>query len=127
MATIWRAGRGKSCVPSRDARGWFAALAKVLLDEIERARAQLVRLEMVLTRRAEERRMGQCEECERLWKVYQKTTIEAVQLYGELRSITEDQDIEKLTGATTEAEAAERLHEEARQRLAEHLAATGHP
>jgi hypothetical protein len=84
MATIWRAGRGKTCVPNRDARAWFPALAKVLLDEIERARAQLVRLEMVLTRRAEERRMGQCEECERLWKVYQKTTIEAVQLYGSL-------------------------------------------
>jgi hypothetical protein len=104
-----------------------AALAKVLVDEIERARAQLVRLEMFLTRRAEERRMGQCEECERLWKVYQRTTIEAVQLYGELRlrSITEDQGIEKLSGATTKAEAAERLHE-ARQRLEEHLAATGH-
>jgi len=126
MATIWGSGRGKTCFPSRDARAWFAALAKILLDEIERARAQLVRLEMVLTRRAEERRMGQCEECERLWKVYQRTTIEAVQLYGELRSITEDQGIEKLSGATTKAEAAERLHDEARQRLEEHLAATGH-
>jgi hypothetical protein len=126
MATIWRAGRGKPCVPSRDTRAWLPPLAKVLLDEIERARAQLVRLEMFMTRRAEERRMGQCEECERLWKVYQRTTIEAVQLYGELRSITEDQGIEKLSGATTKAEAAERLHDEARQRLEEHLAATGH-
>ena len=126
MATIWRAGRGKPCVPSRDTRAWLPPLAKVLLDEIERARAQLVRLEMFMTRRAEERRMGQCEECERLWKVYQRTTIEAVQLYGELRSITEEQGIEKLSGATTKAEAGERLHEEAHQRLAQHLAATGH-
>ena len=71
--------------------------------------------------------MGQCAECERLWKAYQTATIESVQLYEELRSITEDQGLEKLSGATTKAEAAERLHEEARQRLAEHLAATGHP
>jgi TPR repeat protein len=103
-------------------------LAKVLLDEIVRTRAQLVRLQMVLARRAEEgiSRMSPCGECERLWKAYQTATIESVQLYEELKSITEDQGLEKLTGTTTRAEAAELLREEARQRLAEHQAATGH-
>jgi hypothetical protein len=75
-------------------------LAKMLRDEIMRTRAQLVRLQMLLARRAEERRsgMGQCEECERLWKAYQAPTIESVQFYEELRSITEDQGLEKLSG-----------------------------
>jgi hypothetical protein len=73
---------------------------------------------MVLARWPEERsgRMEQCEECERLWKAYQTATIESVQLYEELRSITEDQGLEKLSGTTTRAEAAERLREEARQK-----------
>ena len=103
-------------------------LARVLLDEIARTRAQLVRLQMVLAIRAEEgiSPMSQCEKCERLWKAYQTATIESVQLYEELRSITEDQGLEKLSGATTRAEAADRLREEARQRLVEHQAATGH-
>jgi hypothetical protein len=70
--------------------------------------------------------MGQCEDCERLWKAYQTATIESVQLNEELKSITEDQGLEKLSGTTARAEAAERLREEARQRLAEHQAATGH-
>ena len=41
-------------------------LAKVLLDEIVRTRAQLARLQMVLARRTEEKisRVDQCEECE---------------------------------------------------------------
>jgi hypothetical protein len=45
-------------------------LAKVLLDEIVRTRAQLVRLQIVLARRTEEKisRMDQCEECERFGK-----------------------------------------------------------
>jgi hypothetical protein len=99
-------------------------IAKVLLDEIERTRAQLVRLQMLLARRAEERRnrMGQYEERQRLWKAYQTATIESVQLYEEPRSITEDQGLEKLSGTAT----SERLREEACQRLAEHQAATGH-
>ena len=104
-------------------------LAKVLQDEIVRTRAQLVRLQMVLARRAEEgiSRMCQCEECERLWKAYHAATIESVQFYEELRSITEDQGLEKLSATTTRAEAAERLREETRQKLlAEHQAATGH-
>jgi hypothetical protein len=68
-------------------------LARVLLDEIVRMRAQLLRLRMVLTRRTEERisRMSQCGECERLWRAYQTATIESVQLYEELRSITDDE------------------------------------
>ncbi len=49
-----------------------------------------------------------------------------VQLYEEPRSITEDQGLEKLSGTTTSAGAAERLREEAFQRLAEHQASTGH-
>jgi hypothetical protein len=57
-------------------------LAKVLLDEIVRTRAQLARSQMVLARRTEEKlgRMDQCEECERLWKAYQKATAQSVQL-----------------------------------------------
>ena len=103
-------------------------LARVLLDEIVRTRAQLVRLQMALVREVEEGsgRMEQGEECERLWKAYQTATIESVELYEELRSITEDHGLEKLSGTTTRAEAAERLREEARQRLAEHQASTGH-
>jgi hypothetical protein len=103
-------------------------LEKMLRDEIMRTRAQLVRLQMLLARRAEERRsgMGQCEECERVWKAYQKATAQSVQLYQELRSMTEDQGLQNLSEATIKAEAAEKLFEEARQKLAEHRAATGH-
>ena len=103
-------------------------LEKVLLDEIVRTRAQLIRLQMVLARRTEERksRMGQCEECDHLWKEYQRATTQSAQLYEEIRSMTEDRGLRKLRQTTTKAEAAERLFEEARQRLAEHQAATGH-
>jgi hypothetical protein len=101
-------------------------LATALLDEIERTRAQLERLRTAFVTRQEERTRGmdKCEECQRLWKAYHKATIQFVQLDEELRSITEDQGLEKLSG--TRAEAAERLRVEARQRLAEHQAATGH-
>ena len=101
--------------------------AKVLLDEIVRRRAQLVRLQMVLATGVEERsgRMEQCAECERLWKAYQTATIESVQLYEELKSISEEQGLEKLSGTTTRAEAADRLREKARQSLAEHQVAPG--
>jgi hypothetical protein len=101
---------------------------EVLLDEIERTRAQLICLQMVLARRTEERksRIGQCEECDRLWKEYQRATTQSAQLYEEMRSMTEDRGLRKLRGTTTKAEAAKRLFEEARQRLAEHQAATGH-
>jgi hypothetical protein len=40
--------------------------------------------------------------------------------------MTEDQGLQKLNEMTAKAEAAEKLFEEARQRLAEHQAATGH-
>jgi hypothetical protein len=40
--------------------------------------------------------------------------------------MTEDQGLQNLSEATIKAEAAERLFDEARQRLAEHQAATGH-
>jgi hypothetical protein len=70
--------------------------------------------------------MDQCEECQRLWKAYQKATIQAVQLDEEIRSMTEDQDLQRFSEVTTKAEAGERLRVEARQRLAEHQAATGH-
>ena len=92
-------------------------LEKVLLDEIVRTRAQLVRLQMVLARRTEERksRMDQCEECDRLWKEYQRATIQSAQLYEEIRSMTEDRGLRKLRETTIKAEAAERLFEEARQ------------
>ena len=70
--------------------------------------------------------MDQCEECQRLWKAYQTATIQAVQLDEEIRSMGEDQDLQKVSEVTTKAEAAERLRVEARQRLDEHQAATGH-
>lgn len=103
-------------------------LEKVLLEEIVRTRAQLVRLQTVLERRTEERksRIGQCEECDRLWKEYQRATTKSAHLYEEIRSMTEDRGLRKLRETTTKAEAAERLFEEARRRLAEHQAATGH-
>jgi hypothetical protein len=103
-------------------------LAKVLLDEIVRTRAQLARLQMVLARRTEEKisRVDQCEECEPLWQAYQAARIQSVQLYDEIRSMTEGQSLQKLSETTTKAEAAERLRMEARQKLAEHRAATGH-
>jgi hypothetical protein len=40
--------------------------------------------------------------------------------------MTEGQSLQKLSETTTRAEAAERLRLEARQKLAEHRAATGH-
>ena len=102
-------------------------IAKVLLDEIERTRAQLERLRMVLMTRREEGASGmECEECQRLWKAYQRATIQSVQLDQEVRSMTEDESLQKFSEATTKAEAAERLRVEARQKLAEHQAATGH-
>ena len=55
-------------------------MAKVLLDEIERTRAQPVRLQMVLARRAESR-MGQYEARERLWKAYQTARIESSKFF----------------------------------------------
>jgi hypothetical protein len=103
-------------------------LEKVLLDEIVRTRAQLALLQLVLARRTEERksRTGQCEECDRVWKEYQRATSQSAQLYEEIRSMTEDRGLRKLRETTAKAEAAERLFEKARQRLAEHQAATGH-
>ena len=103
-------------------------LEKVLFDEIVRTRAQLACLQMVLAIRTEERksRTGQCEECDRLWKEYQRATTQSAQLYEEMRSMTEDRGLRKLRETTIKAEAAERLFEKARQRLAEHQAATGH-
>jgi len=103
-------------------------LEKVLFDEIVRTRAQLACLQMVLAIRTEERksRTGQCEECDRVWKEYQRATSQSAQLYEEIRSMTEDRGLRKLRETTTKAEAAERLFEKARQRLAEHQAATGH-
>jgi len=103
-------------------------LERILLDEIERTRAQLIRLQMVLSSRTEERKswIGQCEECDRLWKEYQRATTQSAQLYEEIRSRTEDRGLRKLRETTTKAEAAERLFEKARQRLAEHQAASGH-
>ena len=68
----------------------------------------------------------ECEECQRLWKAYQRATIELVQLDQEVRSMTEDESLQKFSEVTTRAEAAEQLRVEARQRLAEHLAGTGH-
>jgi len=102
-------------------------LANVLLDEIVRTRAQLARLQMVLARRTEEKisRVDQCEECERLWAC-ESATIQSVQLYEEIGSMTQGQSLQKLSETTTRAEAAERLRLEARQKLAEHRAATGH-
>ena len=61
-----------------------------------------------------------------LQKPYQRATIQSVQIDGEIKSMTEDQGIKNLTEATTKAEAAEQLRVEARQKLAEHQAATGH-
>jgi hypothetical protein len=40
--------------------------------------------------------------------------------------LTEDQGLQNLSEATIKAEAAEQIRVEARQRLAEHQAATGH-
>jgi hypothetical protein len=103
-------------------------LATALLDEIERTRAQLERLRTAFVTRQEERTSGmdKCEECQSLWKAYQKATIQSVQLDEEVRSMTEDESLQKFSEATTKAEAAEQLRVEARQRLTEHQAATGH-
>jgi hypothetical protein len=103
-------------------------LATALLDEIERTRAQLERLRTAFVTRQEERTSGvdKCEECQRLWKAYQKATIQSVQLDEEVRSMTEDESLQTFSEATTKAEAAEQLRVEARQRLAEHQAASGH-
>jgi len=60
-----------------------------------------------------------------LQKPYQRATIQSVQIDGEIKSMTEDQGIKNLTEATTKAEAAEQLFEEARERLARHQATTG--
>ena len=103
-------------------------LAKALLEEIVRTREQLARLQKVVVIRTEERNSGmdQCDECQRLWQAYQQATIQAVQLDEEIRSMTEDQDLQKFSEVATKAEAAERLRAEARQQLAEHQATTGH-
>jgi hypothetical protein len=90
---------------------------KVLFDEIVRMRAQLALLQLVLASRTEERksRMGQCEECDHLWKEYQRATTQSARLYEKIRSMTEDRGLRKLRETTTKAEAAERAFEKARQ------------
>ena len=80
-----------------------AELAKVLLDEIKRTRAQLSHLRTVLMMRREKRTSGldHCDECE--------MPIQSVQIDGEIKSMTEDQGLKNLTEATSKAEAAEQL------------------
>ena len=68
----------------------------------------------------------ECEECQRLWKVYQRATAQSVQLDAEARSMTEDQGLQKFRETTARAGAAEQLRVDARQSLEEHQAATGH-
>jgi hypothetical protein len=99
-------------------------LGKVVLDQIERKREQLVRVVVI---RTEERKsgLGQCEQCELLWKAYQKATIRSVPIDGEIRSRTEGQGREKLSEATTKAEAAEWLRVNARQKPAQHQVEMG--
>ena len=74
-------------------------MAKVLPDEIVRTRAQKARLRTAFVTREEERTSGmdKCEECERLRRVYRTATIQSVQLYEEIESMTEDQGLEKLS------------------------------
>ena len=50
-------------------------------------------------------RMSQCGECEHPWQVYQTATVQSVQLYEEIRSMTEGQGLKKLSETTTKAEA----------------------
>ena len=80
-----------------------AELAKMLLDEIKRTRAQLAHLRTVLMMRREKRTSGldHCDKCE--------MPIQSVQIDGEIKSMTEDQGLKNLTEATSKAEAAEQL------------------
>ncbi len=103
-------------------------IAKVLLDQIARMREQLARLYTVLMMGLKERAASgmECEECQRLWKAYQRATTQSVQLDGEVRSMNEEQGLQQLSETTARGEAAEQLRVEARQRLAEYQAASGH-
>ena len=82
----------------------------------------------VLMMRREERAASwmECEECQRLWKAYQRATTESVQLDTEVRSMTEGQGPQKFRETAARADAAELLRVDARQRLEEHRTATGH-
>jgi DNA polymerase/3'-5' exonuclease PolX len=66
------------------------------------------------------------QECQHVWKAYQRATIESIRLGGKVRSMDEYQSLRQLIETTARAEAAVQLRVEARQELAEHLAATGH-
>ena len=103
-------------------------MAKILLDEIVRTREQLAGLHTVLMMRLEERAASgmECEECQRLWKAYQRATTQSVQLDAEVRSMNEDQALRELSETIARADVAEQLRMEARQRLEEHQVATGH-
>jgi hypothetical protein len=69
-------------------------LAKVLLDEIKRTRAQLASLQTAFMTRQKEGASGmECEECQRLGKAYQRATIQSVQIDKKLRSMTEGHDL----------------------------------
>jgi hypothetical protein len=100
-------------------------MAKALLDEIERTRTQLAWLGRVLMMGVDERGM-ECEECQHLWKAFQRATIESIRLDEEVRSRNEYQSLRELIETTAKAEAAVQLRVEARQKLAEHWAASGH-
>jgi hypothetical protein len=102
-------------------------MARGLLDEIERTRAQVARLPAGLMMRVDERASGmECEQCQHLWKAYQRATIENIRLDEEVRSRNEYQSLRELIETAARAEAAEQLRVEARQKLAQHWAATGH-
>jgi hypothetical protein len=76
--------------------------------------------------RVDDRASGmECQECQHLWKAYQRATIASFQLDEEVRSRNEYR-LGELIETTARAEAAEQLRVEARQKLAEHWMATGH-
>ena len=73
----------------------------------------------MLIMRLEERAASgiECEECQRLWKAYKRATTQSVQLDAEVRSMTEDQGLQKFRETTARADATEQLRVDARQRL----------
>ena len=98
----------------------------LLLDEIERTRAQLVRLRTALTTRREEStsRMDQCKQCQRLGTPTRQPRLRLFSLAWKSSSTTENQGPQKFE-ARARTRAAELGRVKARQRLAEDQAATG--
>ena len=64
--------------------------------------------------------LGQCTECNRLWRAYAAETIKQFQLQGKLRVATIEHRRDRIVGLTADVAAAEAALGEAREAMLRH-------